>query len=86
MLITGLLVLALGYFAYDKFVLSASREASRLEAALDEVAAQQVDAAPAEGTEPDRSIAVLPFVNMSDDARAWLKNFLKTEHDVEVKL
>ncbi len=25
-------------------------------------------------------------VNMSDDARAWLKNFLKTEHDVVVKL
>jgi len=47
-MITMVLLLALGYFAYDKFVLSAARESAAVKA--------------------DNSIAVLPFVNISDDA------------------
>ena len=63
--IIGVLVLALGYFALDKFVLSTEREAALVEATTQaltekaEVAGQAVDA--------DKSIAVLPFVNMSED-------------------
>ncbi len=53
--IIGVLVIALGYFAYDKFVLSAKREAPR-----DGVAAESV-------LPGDKSIAVLPFVNLSSD-------------------
>jgi TolB-like protein/Flp pilus assembly protein TadD len=67
MLITGLLVLALGYFAYDKFVLSAGRDAALVEAttqAVTDTPAPDVQA-PAEA---EKSIAVLPFVNMSSDA------------------
>ena len=60
--IIGILLLALGYFSYDKFFLSGSREAANLEVALG-----QAKAAPAEPAETDKSIAVLPFVNMSDD-------------------
>lgn len=67
MMITGLLVLALGYFAYDKFVLSAGRDAALVEATT-----QAVTEAPApvvqEPDETEKSIAVLPFVNMSSDA------------------
>ncbi len=51
-MIIGTLVVALGYFAYDKFVLSAAREAAAVSVEL---------------TEFDKSIAVLPFVNMSSD-------------------
>ncbi len=64
--IIGVLVLALGYFAYDKFVLDASRDAALVEATTQAVSAQ---AAAAEASvESDKSIAVLSFVNMSDDA------------------
>jgi TolB-like protein len=55
-----ILVLALGYFAIDKFVLEPQRKVET---------AQQTGpppAAPAPSSE--KSIAVLPFVNMSDDA------------------
>jgi len=69
-LITGVLVLALAYFVVDKFVLSAGREQALIEAALensgDPSAAQQ--GSPATPAEPAKSIAVLPFVNMSEDA------------------
>ncbi len=57
--IIGLLVVALAYFAYDKFILSASRDMAEKEAATGEATVQPVAAA--------KSIAVLPFVNMSDD-------------------
>src|SRR5210317_2193666 len=64
MVITGILVLALGYFAYDKFVFSAGRDAAIAEATkqavTDEVAVDQQ----AE-MEIDKSIAVLPFADMS---------------------
>ena len=54
-MIFAVLVLALGYFAFDKFVLTPKRDAARVTAE----SSSTVDA---------RSIAVLPFVNMSGDA------------------
>jgi TolB-like protein/Flp pilus assembly protein TadD len=63
--ITIVMALALGYFAYDKFVLSANRYAALVEATTkavtEQVANEEVS------TESDKSIAVLPFVNMSSD-------------------
>jgi TolB-like protein len=63
------LVAALTYFAFDKFVLTHQRETARLENL-----AQQVSEARQEGREEsqrgaygDKSIVVLPFVNMSSD-------------------
>src|SRR5210317_1211056 len=53
-----ILVLALGYFAIDKFVLEPQRKAET---------AQQSKAPVEEADAPgEKSIAVLPFVNMSD--------------------
>jgi TolB-like protein len=63
-MIIAVLALALGYFAVDKFVVSPQRQAARA-AALPAAAGVQAAAAPAVA---DRSIAVLPFVNMSADA------------------
>jgi TolB-like protein len=57
------LALALGYFAFDKFVLSESREAS-----IAESARQQGRNEALVESFGDNSIAVLPFVNMSSDA------------------
>jgi TolB-like protein/Flp pilus assembly protein TadD len=54
------LALALGYFAFDKFVLSESREAAIAESARQE---GRTDALV--GSYGDHSIAVLPFVDMS---------------------
>ncbi|MDX1459994.1 MAG: tetratricopeptide repeat protein [Xanthomonadales bacterium] len=62
-IIIGLLVLALGYFAFDKFVLDPGRDAAEIEAAVQ--TAQQ--SAPATVNDPGNTIAVLPFVNMSSD-------------------
>ena len=64
--IIAMLVLALGYFAYDKFVLSAGREAALVEATTRAISEQAVtdEVAP---SEIDKSIAVLPFVDMSPD-------------------
>jgi TolB-like protein/Tfp pilus assembly protein PilF len=56
------LLLALGYFAYDKFVLSAGRESARVEAAVEQAGVQDEEV-----HQDDKSIAVLPFVNMSSD-------------------
>jgi adenylate cyclase len=66
--IVVVLVLALGYFAFDKFVLSPERDAAFVEAARQEVQQQEAmrESASAE-TQPEKSIAVLPFVNMSGD-------------------
>jgi TolB-like protein/Flp pilus assembly protein TadD len=64
-MITAVMALALAYFAWDKFVISAQREA-----ALSETTTPVVSEEPASAetdVEPDRSIAVLPFVNMSSD-------------------
>ena len=57
------MALAIGYFAIDKFVLSESREASIAEEARQEGRSETLVE-----SYGDRSIAVLPFVNMSDDA------------------
>ena len=71
-LITSVLVLALGYFVVDKFYLSEQRESAAVEAAL-EAAGAQPESLPAAGenlsgtNEPDKSVAVLPFVNISSD-------------------
>ncbi|NIM85870.1 MAG: hypothetical protein GTN56_01485, partial [Xanthomonadales bacterium] len=62
-----LLALALGYFAIDKFVLDPGRDQAEIAAAVE--SATQAAPAPVEDVpaSPDRSIAVLPFVNMSSD-------------------
>jgi adenylate cyclase len=62
------LVIALAYFASDKFILSNMREAVLVETAT-QALAEPMPKVPEATTEPDKSIAVLPFVNMSDDAR-----------------
>jgi len=61
--ITGLLVIALAYFAYDKFVLSGDREAALVDAAKLSVTEQSASADVT--TESGKSIAVLPFVALS---------------------
>lgn len=60
--ITILLVLAVAYFAVDKFVLDPARDAAQIEAAT----GRALDNARIEAY-GDQSIAVLPFVNMSSD-------------------
>ena len=62
-LIMVVLALALGYFAFDKFVLDPARDAAR-EVLVTERA--RTDALI--GSFGQNSLAVLPFVNMSDDA------------------
>ena len=65
-LIVALLILAVVYFGFDKFVLAPKREA----ALVVETAQTVRSVAKSEATKQarDNSIAVLPFVNMSDDA------------------
>jgi len=65
-IIIGALVMALGYFAYDKFVLDPSRDAELVQARTEAVTEQAIESGKEETT--DKSIAVLAFVNMSDDA------------------
>ncbi len=55
--IIGVLVLALAYFAYDKFAVGDSDDAASV-AQSDEITETEI---------PELSIAVLPFVNMSSD-------------------
>jgi len=64
-LIIGVLVLALGYFVVDKFVLDPGRDAAEIANAV-KVSQEQAPEA-GKASEPDNSIAVLPFVNMSSD-------------------
>ena len=52
------LVLALGYFAFDKFALTSRREAALVSSTAPNESKSIINA---------KSIAVLPFVNMSDD-------------------
>ena len=61
-IIIGLTV-ALGYFAFDKFVLDPARDVA-LEETVEERTRDQIFLE----SYGDRSIAVLPFVNMSDDS------------------
>jgi adenylate cyclase len=62
------LVLALGYFGFDKFVLAPRRDAALVAAATRSGAAEAAATATAAPVVVPRSIAVLPFVNMSGDA------------------
>jgi len=64
--IIAVLVLTLGYFAFDKFVLDQSRDAEMVQATIEAVTEQATESDKEETV--DKSIAVLPFVNMSDDA------------------
>jgi len=57
-----ILILALGYFAFDKFALAPERDAE-LVRVTENAQAELAETAPTK-----KSIAVLPFVNMSDDA------------------
>jgi len=59
-LIIGVLMVALSYFAYDKFVLSSAREMAKEEAATE-------SEPQATAVITKLSIAVLPFANMSED-------------------
>jgi len=64
--IIAVLILALGYFAFDKFMLDPSRNAELVQATT-----RAVTEAAAESDKEEaviKSIAVLPFINMSDDA------------------
>ena len=68
--ITAVLVIALAFLAIDKFVLSPGREKAAIESAIQETTSQLLsEKATTEEAlaEPEKSIAVLPFVNMSDD-------------------
>jgi TolB-like protein/Tfp pilus assembly protein PilF len=62
--IIGGLLIALGYFAFDKFVLMPRRDAVSRAAA-----SPKATAPPAPSSSSASSIAVLPFVNMSGDAK-----------------
>ena len=65
LMIVLIMALALAYFAYDKFVLSAERQAAFVETATQKVT--EDESVTEEPAAPDQSIAVLPFVNMSSD-------------------
>jgi TolB-like protein len=67
--ITIVLVLALGYFVFDKFVLDPKRDAELVKAAQtrSEQATGTTEPVTNETIRDDKSIAVLPFVNMSSD-------------------
>ena len=61
-MIIAVLVLALGYFVFDKFVLVPRRETAKSETALEPNESRSIANA--------KSIAVLPFENLSDDKNA----------------
>ena len=67
-MIIGLLVLALGYFAFDKFVLDPKRDAELVSQVQQQAVEAPGEAEPVSAEPDEKSIAVLPFVNMSDDA------------------
>jgi len=62
-IILVVLACALAYFAFDKFVLDPARDQSKIETARQEGRTEAFVE-----SYGDKSIAVLPFVNMSDDA------------------
>ncbi len=64
--VIGVMALALAYFAYDKF--AASPDMDQVLAEPTSIAAEQpVSIVPEPAIEAEKSIAVLPFVNMSSD-------------------
>jgi len=64
-MIFAVLVLALAYFAFDKFVLAPRRDAARATLPAESIAQQA--ATPAGQVIDSKSIAVLAFTNLSDD-------------------
>ena len=62
------LVLALAWFSWDKFIADPQRDQADLESVLRETTQDQVDEDATEAPATERSIAVLPFVNMSEEA------------------
>ncbi len=64
--IIAVLIVALSYFAFDKFVPVASRDAAPVQTTPEDPSEQATESGQAESL--TKSIAVLPFVNMSDDA------------------
>ena len=64
--IVAVLVIALAYFAFDKFVLGPQRQAEWVEG-MGQTGAEQASESADVAAKPDNSIAVLPFVNMSSD-------------------
>jgi len=64
-MIIGVMAVALAYFAYDKLVLSNARDAALVEAITQ--AMTEKPATEGVPAQVDKSIAVLPFVNMSSD-------------------
>jgi len=64
-LIFAVMAIAIIYFAYDKFILSVGRDAALVEGT--ELAMSEQPATEEVPAQSDQSIAVLPFVNMSDD-------------------
>ena len=71
LMITGVMALALAYFAYDKFVLASGRESAAIESAMEVATSQALTENLTSGetaAAPGKTIAVLPFVNMSSDA------------------
>lgn len=69
--IIGVMVVTLAFLVIDKFVLSAGREKAAIEFAVQEAksrALSETTITEEISAGPDESIAVLPFVNMSDDA------------------
>ena len=61
-IITVTLVLAVGYFAFDKFILDPRRDSAQVEQVTEQVlASMSIDLS------EEESIAVLPFTNMSSD-------------------
>jgi adenylate cyclase len=60
------LALAVGYFAFDKFVLDQARQSDLREEAVEQARQEVRDEAPVKA-QIDASIAVMPFVNMSGD-------------------
>jgi TolB-like protein/Tfp pilus assembly protein PilF len=76
--ITAVLVLALGYFGFDKFVLAPRREVALV--ARTQQATKVEAAAQSTRTGGDKSIAVLPFANLSDDkANAFFADGMQDE-------
>ncbi len=63
-IIMAVMVLALGYFAFDKFVLDPSRDAELVQTTTEAVTEQVAESGNAETA--DHSIAVLPFANRSN--------------------
>jgi TolB-like protein/Tfp pilus assembly protein PilF len=67
--IIAVLAIALVYFGFDKFVLAPRREAAAVASATQAKVAKTEPAAPVAADISPKSVAVLPFVNMSGDPK-----------------